>query len=104
MTQWTAETILKTLSENHEKLRALGAVKLGLFGSYARGEQRPDSDMDFLVTLVADTFDSYMDIRFFLEDLFLCKVDLVLEEGIKPRIRTVILNEVIYAEGLQTLP
>jgi len=76
MTQWTAATILKALSENHEKLHELGAVKLGLFGSYARGEQRSDSDMDFLVTLAADTFVSYMDIRFFSKTYFNARLTL----------------------------
>ncbi|GAB4512249.1 MAG: hypothetical protein OHK0046_11500 [Anaerolineae bacterium] len=51
MSELTAETILQTLSEHHETLRELGAVKLGLFGSFVRGEQRPDSDLDFVVVL-----------------------------------------------------
>lgn len=100
----TTETILNTLDERAQHLRELGAVRLGLFGSYARGDQRDDSDMDFLVVLAQDTFDTYMNIRFFLEDLFERKVDLVLMEKIKPRLRSTILNEVIYVERLQALP
>lgn len=56
--------------------------------------------MDFLVVLEKPTFDAYMEVKFFLEDLFGCTVDLVLEETIKPRLRRYILEEVIYAQGL----
>ena len=41
-----------------------------------------------------------MDVKFFLEDLFQCKVDLVLEKTLKPRLRPYILAEVEYAQGL----
>jgi hypothetical protein len=40
-----------------------------------------------------------MNLKIFLEDLFLCKIDLVLEETLKPRLRPYILEEVIYASG-----
>lgn len=44
---WTADSILEFLRQHREKLREFGVKKIGLFGSYARGEQRPNSDMDF---------------------------------------------------------
>lgn len=56
--------------------------------------------MDFLVVLERPSFDNYMDLKFFLEDLFSCKVDLVMEDTLKPRLRPYILEEVIYAQGL----
>ena len=43
------ETILKLIEANHNRLRSLGVRELGLFGSFARGEARPDSDVDFFV-------------------------------------------------------
>ncbi|MBN1145732.1 MAG: hypothetical protein JXA78_00640 [Anaerolineales bacterium] len=43
--------------------------------------------MDFLVKLERQTFDAYMDVKFYLEDLFSCRVDLVVEETLKPRLR-----------------
>lgn len=84
------------LQENRQKLKDLGVRKLGLFGSYQQGTTGPDNDMDFLVKFARPTFDAYMDTKFFLEDLFQCEVDLVIESNIKPRLRPYILDEVSY--------
>lgn len=81
-------------------LKLLGVEKLGLFGSAARGEWSQRSDLDFIIVLERETFDAYMDIKFFLEDLFGCSVDLVIEENIKPELRAQILSEAIYAPGI----
>jgi|SRR6186997_3198162 predicted nucleotidyltransferase len=89
--------ILSLLNAHRDEIRALGATRLGLFGSFARGEARPDSDVDLLVELDRRTFDRYMDLKIFLEDLFGRKVDLVLADRIKPRLREQILAEVIDA-------
>lgn len=72
----TAQEILATLTQHREELRGWGVQSIGLFGSYRRGEAKPGSDMDFLVTLERSSFDDYMDLMFFLEDLFGCKVDI----------------------------
>jgi predicted nucleotidyltransferase len=96
----SAEDILKMLENHRADLRRMNVRKIGLFGSYRRGDAVPESDMDFLVALDKPTFDSYMDVKFFLEDLFDCRVDLVMEETIKPRLRPHILGEVIYVPGL----
>ena len=72
---------------------------LSLFGSSARGEDTPGSDLDFVVEFHKKSFDSYMDLKLFLEELFDRPVDLVLAEGIKPRLRTRILREAIDAPG-----
>ena len=58
------------------------------------------SDLDFLVEFEKKSFDAYMDLKAFLETLFGCRVDLVLENAIKPRLRSTILNEALHAEGL----
>ncbi len=94
------EEILRKLAENRETIRGFGVRRLGIFGSYARGEQGETSDMDFLVEFEQATFDNYFDLKFFLEDLFGREVDLVIEDTIKPRIRATILEETVYAEGL----
>lgn len=98
--QWDATTIIETLETHRQRLNALGVRKLGLFGSYKRNAAKLDSDMDFLVTLNETSFDAYMDTKIFLEDLFQCSVDLVLEQNIKSRLRPYILNEVVYVSGL----
>jgi predicted nucleotidyltransferase len=93
--------ILQALARNRDAIRAFGARRLGLFGSQARGEATVKSDLDFLVELEpgAKTFDNYMDLKAFLEDLFNRPVDLVVSEVIKPRLRETILRETIYAPG-----
>lgn len=96
----TPEQILKIIEANREKIKGFGVRRLGLFGSAARGEATETSDLDFLVELEKKTFDNYMDLKEFLEELFGCKVDLVMKDSIKPRLRDPILRETIYAQGL----
>jgi uncharacterized protein len=93
------EEILAVLEAN-KTLKELGVRRLGLFGSHARGEATVTSDLDFIVELEYETFDAYMDLKEFLEELFNCSVDLVLIDAIKPRLREAILGEAIYAQGL----
>jgi hypothetical protein len=76
--------------------------KIGLFGSVARGEETEKSDLDFLVEFEDgyETFDNYMELKFFLEDMFQRKIDLVTMEAIRPQMKAAILGEVIYAQEL----
>ncbi len=96
----TREEILKKAEENRETVLSFGVRRLGIFGSYARGEESESSDIDFLVEFERKTFDNYMGLKFFLEDLFGCGVDLVIADAVKPRLRKPILEETIYAPGL----
>lgn len=91
--------ILSRLAEHCAELRRLGVRSLGLFGSYRTGETHAESDLDFLVVLERPSFRDYMAIKLFLESLFERRVDLVLAESLKPRIRAHILKDVVYAEG-----
>lgn len=93
------EEILRRLREHQQAIRKLGVRRLGLFGSIARGEGDLTSDLDFLVELEQSTFDAYMNVKFFLEDLFQCPVDLVMADTIKPRLREGILKETVYVPG-----
>jgi predicted nucleotidyltransferase len=96
----TREAVLQQLEDNRDKIRSFGVKRLGLFGSCARGEATQSSDLDFVVELEKKSFDAYMDLKDFLEELFGCKVDLVMKDAIKPRLREPILRETIYAQGL----
>lgn len=96
----TAKEILRVIEANREDIRRFGVRKIGVFGSVVRGEATEDSDLDFLVELEKETFRAYMGLKSFLEQLFGRKVDLVLIDTIKPRLRDSILGEVQYAEGL----
>ena len=98
--RWTTQQIFDTLAQHREELRRWGVQNIGLFGSYRRGTATADSDMDFLVTLERPSFDDYMDLKFFLEDLFGCNVDLVPEKDIKPRLRPYIMEDVVYAPNV----
>jgi predicted nucleotidyltransferase len=94
------QELFETLSLNEAKIKSFGVRSLSLFGSCARGEETPESDLDFVVEFERKSFDAYMDLKLFLEDLFGRPVDLVLSDGIKPRLRTAILQEAIHAPGL----
>jgi len=94
------EEILRLVAENRDALRACGARRLALFGSAVRGEAGEDSDVDFVVELERKTFDSYMDVKELLEHLLGCRVDLVLADAIKPRLRASIERELVHAPGL----
>lgn len=93
-------SILKTLADHGEEVRRFGVRSLGLFGSAARGESTAKSDLDFLVEFENPNFDSYMDLLEYLEKLFGRRVDLVLANTLKPRLREPILRETLHAEGL----
>lgn len=93
------EEVLDLLQRNREELKRLGVRRLGLFGSCARGEATPSSDLDFVVEFTEKSFDAYMDLKTLLEDLFGCRVDLVLDNTIKPQLRPIIQRETVYATG-----
>lgn len=94
------EEVLRLIEQNREVLKKLGVRQLGLFGSSARGEATSSSDLDFVVDFAEKSFDAYMDLKSFLENLFGCRVDLVLADTIKPRLRPIIQRETVYASGL----
>jgi hypothetical protein len=98
--QLKRDEVLARLVEHRETIRGYGVRRLGLFGSIARGEETPVSDLDFLVEFERKSFDAFMDLKAFLENLFGCRVDLVLADTLKPRLREPIYNETIHAEGL----
>ncbi len=75
-------------------LQAAGIKRSSLFGSYVRGEQRDDSDIDILVEYPDKTtlFD-VVELKHNLEDVLEKSVDLVAYNGIKPRLKQYILSE-----------
>ncbi len=85
------------LRHKDEFKNRFSVLRIGLFGSYARDEAIPGSDIDLIVEFMNPTFDNYMDLKFYLENLFQTSVDLVLSDALKPRIVPYVQNEVIYA-------
>jgi len=96
----TRDFILKKLAASRSVLRRHGVRRLAIFGSAVRGERNKNSDLDFLVEFNQPTFDAYMDLKTYLEKRFRCKVDLVLADALKPRLRPVILNQAMHVPGL----
>jgi len=96
---FSRDEIFRQIDQHRSALRKLGVAKLQLFGSAVRDEAESASDIDFVVSLEENSFNSYMDIKLFLEDLFCCPVDLVLADTIKPLLRTGILQEAVHAPG-----
>ncbi len=90
------ETALAILRTHRADLQRLGVKSIALFGSVARDEATPDSDVDVLVDLGASpTFDQYMTVLEFLEDRLGTNVDLVTSGGLRPRVRPYVEREMI---------
>jgi predicted nucleotidyltransferase len=88
--------VVTVLRSNGDRIRALGVKRLGLFGSFVRGQQRPDSDVDLLVEFdpALKTFDNFMALALLLEELLRRHVELVTTESLSPHLRPHILDEV----------
>lgn len=92
----TKEDILQKLKALKPELRRRYRVKeIGLFGSYVRGVQREDSDIDVLVEFEdkADLFD-LVGLAMFLEEKLQRKVDVVPKSALRKEIRDTVLKEV----------
>jgi hypothetical protein len=98
----TRDQILDFLSQNKKLFRERYHIdKIGLFGSYARGDQNNKSDLDLLVEFEENTQDLY-ELKIQIKDYFKThlglKVDICREKYIKPRFKKAILKEAIYAD------
>nr|WP_207199451.1 nucleotidyltransferase domain-containing protein [Rhodoplanes elegans] len=88
------------MRRNRDALRARGVVHAALFGSVARGEEVPGSDIDIVIDLAPDlAMDvyQYVGLTSYIEDLFPAPVDVVDREMIKPIIRDNVVRDSIYA-------
>lgn len=90
------EAIVQRLVKERARLASLGVKSVGLFGSFVRGEQTPLSDVDILVEFLPEkrTFDNFMEVAFFLEELLGRKVEVITPEALSPYIGPHILKEV----------
>ena len=97
--QLTDKIIIKTLKEHKEVLKGYGVIRIGLFGSFVRGEQKENSDIDFIVEFDRPNFDDFMDLVFYLEDLFGRKVELITNGSLSPYIQPYIEKEIKWYEA-----
>ncbi len=94
----TKEHILSLIRRHQHQIRSWGVIRLGLFGSFVRGETDSDSDIDILVEFEPGykSFDNFVQLAFFLQELFGRRVELVTPEALSPYIGPHILQEVEY--------
>ncbi len=93
----TREEIITVLRGRLEEMQQRFSVRsISLFGSVARGQARHDSDIDLLVVFEGKpTFDAFMDLQFYLEDLLGARVDLVTDNALRPQVRRAIEGELV---------
>jgi uncharacterized protein len=92
------EALFDLLDKNQDRMKALGVARLGVFGSFARNEVTPQSDVDFLVEFRGGekTFDHFIELAFFLEEITGRKIELLTPESLNKHIGPRILREVSY--------
>ncbi len=91
--------ILKFLSQNKDEfLKKYGVTKIGLFGSYARGDFTKDSDIDIAIEMLNEKkgLSTFFSFKRELEEMFNLKVDLGIESSLKPIAKERILKEIVY--------
>lgn len=91
-----SKKILSEIEKNSKHIRKYGVKKIGLFGSFLKGKQKKNSDVDILVHFNKISFDNYIQLKFLLEALFGRKIDLVIEEDLRPEL-IYVKKEVKYA-------
>ncbi len=94
----TLDEIKQSLIAQKSKLQSKYKInRLGIFGSYVRKEQKNESDLDILIDYEeAPSLITLIEVENQLSELLGIKVDLVTYKGIKPQLRSYILEEVVY--------
>lgn len=95
-----ANDALDTLRRSEEALRARGVAHAALFGSMARGDDRPDSDIDILVEFdpaAHVTVFDYVGVKDYIASLFAQPVDVIDRDALKPHLRRPATRDALYA-------
>jgi predicted nucleotidyltransferase len=94
------QTIIATLRANEAALRARGVAHAALFGSRARGDDRPDSDIDIMIEIAPEApvgVFEYVEITQYIADLFAARVDVSNRNKLKPFVRPSAEREAVHA-------
>lgn len=90
------QATIDLLQKHRTALNDFGVTSLAVFGSVARDEARDSSDLDVLIEFDGKvTFDRYMDLKFYLEDLFGVSVDVVTKKMLRDEIQVTVKREAI---------
>lgn len=92
------DDIVKLIQLNEEKIKEFGVSKIGLFGSYVRGEQRSDSDVDLIVEFKVGekSYTHFFNLIEFMEGILQKKIDLLTEKSLSERFKKMIQKETVY--------
>jgi uncharacterized protein len=94
------QEIIARLRENEATLRERGVRHAALFGSCARGEERPDSDVDIMIEIDPaariGVFE-YVAIKDYIAGLFDARVDVVRRDRLKPYVGPAAVGDAVYA-------
>ncbi len=95
----TREAVLRLLAQHREELRRRFRVKsLALFGSVARNEAGPESDVDILVTFEGSVgLFAFVQLKMYLESVLEHPVDLVTWDALRPAMREYVMEELVHA-------
>lgn len=90
--------VLSIIQKNQKNIKTYGVKKLGLFGSFVRGKQNDNSDVDLVVEFDEGkkSFENFIQLSFLLEDILKKRVELVTTESMSPYIKPYILQEIEY--------
>ncbi|MDE2109770.1 MAG: nucleotidyltransferase domain-containing protein [Alphaproteobacteria bacterium] len=95
-----SEAILARLKDNEAALRARGVTHAALFGSRARGDDRPGSDIDILIDTAPDALQdiyAYVALKTYIASLFKEPVDVIERGFLKPFVQPPAESEAVYA-------
>lgn len=90
------ELILRELENKKNEILKYGVIKIGLFGSFLNNKNKDESDIDIIVKFEFPTYESYIELLYFLRKIFGKKIDLVTEDSLSKNL-LYILKEAKYA-------
>ena len=92
-----SKQIIRKIESNKEEIKKKSVKKIGLFGSFLKGKQKPRSDVDILIEFKEPTFDNYAEVLILLERILKRNIDLVTKSSLRPELRYII-KETEYAK------